>query len=260
LGCDGIASGHYVRIDRTDTADPTLLRGADAGKDQAYFLWDLPREMLPLLYFPLGELTKPEVRERARALGLVTADKPESQEICFVPTGSYRDLLESRLPARHPAIQPGPLISLDGQVLGQHDGYANFTVGQRKGLGGGFPHPVYVVEIRPESREVVVGTLEECTSTGVEVGEINWLGEPPPAGSPLRVQIRHRAPDVPATVLSIDDRVTLAFDEPQQAVAPGQSAVFFEGNRLLGGGRVDRALSTIPEARTSTGQHSAGSP
>lgn len=260
LGCDGIASGHYVRIDRTDTADPTLLRGADAGKDQAYFLWDLPRKMLPLLYFPLGELTKPEVRERARALGLVTADKPESQEICFVPTGSYRDLLESRLPARHPAMQPGPLISLDGQVLGQHDGYANFTVGQRKGLGGGFPHPVYVVEIRPESREVVVGTLEECTSTGVEVGEINWLGEPPPAGSPLRVQIRHRAPDVPATVLSIDDRVTLAFDEPQQAVAPGQSAVFFEGHRLLGGGRVDRALSTIPEARTSTGQHSAGSP
>jgi tRNA-specific 2-thiouridylase len=157
-------------------------------------------------------------------------------------------------------MQPGPLISLDGQVLGQHDGYANFTVGQRKGLGGGFPHPVYVVEIRPESREVVVGTLEECTSTGVEVGEINWLGEPPPAGSPLRVQIRHRAPDVPATVLSIDDRVTLAFDEPQQAVAPGQSAVFFEGNRLLGGGRVDRALSTIPEAHTSTGQHSAGSP
>ena len=145
-------------------------------------------------------------------------------------------------------------------MLGQHDGYANFTVGQRKGLGGGFLHRVYVIAIRPETREVVVGTLEDCTSTGAEVGDINWLCEPPAAGSPLRVQIRHRARDVPATVLSMDDRVTLAFDEPQQAVTPGQSAVFFNGDRLLGGGRIDRALSTIPGAHTSIGQHSAGSP
>ena len=251
LGCAGIASGHYVRIDRTEGPDPRLYRGIDAEKDQAYFLWDLPREMLPLLHFPLGELTKPEVRERARALGLITADKPESQEICFVPTGDYRDLLRTRLPSRHPALLPGNVVSVDGQVLGRHDGFANFTVGQRKGLGGGFPRPVYVIEIRPESREVVVGTGEDRAAAGVEVGDINWLSGPPVAGSPLRVQIRHQAPDVPATVLSTDDRVALAFEEPQQAVSPGQSAVFFEGDRLVGGGRIERALSAIPVTHTT---------
>jgi len=248
LACDGIASGHYVRIDRTDSTHPTLLRGTDKGKDQAYFLWGLPREMLSLLYFPLGELTKTEVRERARTLGLVTADKPESQEICFVPTGNYRDLLETRLPLRHPAFRPGNIVSVDGEVLGCHDGYANFTVGQRKGLGGGFPYRVYVISILPESREVVVGTIEDCASAGMEVTEINWMAEPPVAGSTLRVQIRHQAPDVPATVTSIDDRLALAFQEPQQAVTPGQSAVFFEADRLLGGGRIERTLRAIPVA------------
>ena len=248
LACDGIASGHYVRIDRTDSTYPALLRGTDEVKDQAYFLWGLPRAILPLLYFPLGELTKPEVRERARALGLVTADKPESQEICFVPTGNYRDLLETRLPLRHPAFQPGNIVSIEGDVLGRHSGYANFTVGQRKGLGGGFPHRIYVIRILPDSREVVVGTTEDCASAGMEVSEINWMSEPPVEGSTLRVQIRHQAPDVLATVISIDDLLALAFQEPQQAVTPGQSAVFFEADRLLGGGRIERPLRTISVA------------
>lgn len=242
LGCDGIASGHYVRIDHSNVDSPALYRGVDTSKDQSYFLWGLPTEMLPLLHFPLGDLTKQEVREQARALGLVTADKPESQEICFVPTGDYRDLLEKRLEARHPALEPGRIIRRDGEVLGEHSGYANFTVGQRKGLGGGFGEPLYVIEIRADSREVVVGTAEEGGSRGVEIDELNWQATRPPNGSPIRVQIRYRAPAVSATVHSTDGPFTLVFDEPQQAVTPGQSAVFFEGERVLGGGRIERAL------------------
>ena len=242
LGCDGIASGHYVRIEHATGAASALYRGIDSSKDQSYFLWGLPTEMLPLLHFPLGDLKKPEVRQRARSLGLVTADKPESQEICFVPTGDYRDLLEKRLESRHPALEPGQIVTRDGDVLGEHSGYANFTVGQRKGLGGGFGEPLYVIEIRASAREVVVGPAEEGGSRGVEIGEVNWLTTPPQEHSAIHVQIRYRAAAVEATVRSTDGTVTLAFDEPQRAVTPGQSAVFFSGERVLGGGRIERAL------------------
>jgi len=242
LGCDGIASGHYVRIDHKDASAPALYRGVDTSKDQSYFLWGLPIEMLPRLHFPLGDLTKPQVREQARELGLVTADKPESQEICFVPTGDYRDLLEKRLETRHPALEPGLIVTRDGEVLGEHTGYANFTIGQRKGLGGGFGQPLYVIEIRADSREVIVGPAQECASQGVEIGEVNWLATPPPEHSPIRVQIRYRATAVPATLHSTEGRVILAFDEVQRAVTPGQSAVFYQGERVLGGGRIERAL------------------
>ena len=242
LGCDGIASGHYVRIEHSASGESMLLRGKDRDKDQSYFLWGLPKDMLPLLHFPLGELTKPEVRDMARELSLTTADKPESQEICFVPTGDYRDLLNRRLESRHPALEPGLLVSLDGKVLGEHGGYANFTVGQRKGLGGGFEEPLFVIEIRADTREVVVGTREECVSPGVEIGEANWLGTPPAPGSHVRVQIRYRAHDVPARALSVGEHVRLVFDAPQHAVTPGQSAVFFDDERVLGGGRITRAM------------------
>ncbi len=244
LGCDGIASGHYVRIEHSGGTASALYRGVDVSKDQAYFLWGLPKKMLPLLHFPVGHLTKREVRDQARKLGLVTADKPESQEICFVPTGDYRDLLEKRLETRHPALEPGRIVSLDGELLGEHSGYANFTVGQRKGLGGGFGERLYVIEIRAHSREVVVGTVEEGDAQGVEIGEVNWLTAPPPEHTTIRVQIRYRAAAVKATVRLREGSVTLAFDEPQRAVTPGQSAVFFDGERVLGGGRIERALVT----------------
>jgi tRNA-specific 2-thiouridylase len=160
LGCDGIATGHYARIGTSAGGEPHLLRGVDSEKDQAYFLWGLPPALLPLLHFPVGELTKPEVRARARDLGLATADKPESQEICFVPDGNYRHFLERRLPQLHPSLQPGKIVRSDGTPVGEHSGYAGFTVGQRKGLGGGFDQPHFVIEIRPETREVVVGTRD----------------------------------------------------------------------------------------------------
>ena len=241
LGCVAIASGHYVRSVHTPDRSE-LHRGEDRNKDQAYFLWALPPELLPKLLFPLGALTKPEVRARARELGLITADKPESQEICFVPTGDYRDLLQKRLTPRHPALIPGPIVTLEGQIVGQHDGYAGFTVGQRKGLGGGFAEPLFVLEVRPETREVVVGPREQLEVPGLIVADLNWLGDAPEVGDNVSVQIRHRAPDVTARVAAtVDGGLELVFDEPQRAVTPGQSAVIFSGSRVLGGGRIRAA-------------------
>jgi tRNA-specific 2-thiouridylase len=239
LGCDKVASGHYVRVEHA-TRGSHLRRGLDPAKDQAYFLWGLPASLVPQLLFPVGELTKDEVRARARALGLVTADKPESQEICFVPTGDYRDLLEKRL-GTHPALEPGPIVRLDGEVVGQHDGYAGFTVGQRRGLGGGFPEPLFVLEIRPEVRQVVVGTRDELLQDEVVVAEANWLDEPPAPGDAVHVQLRYRARPVSATVEESDDALRLALAEPTAAITPGQSAVVFDGDRLRGGGRIVRA-------------------
>jgi tRNA-specific 2-thiouridylase len=237
LGCDRIATGHYVRVEH-DGGASRLLRGRDASKDQSYFLWGLPKELLARLHFPLGDLTKPEVRERARGLQLVTAEKPESQEICFVPTGNYRDLLERRLEPVHPALVPGPIVRIDGTVLGEHAGYAGFTVGQRKGLGGGFPEPMFVLEVRPDSREIVVGTHEELFRDVVTVSELNWLGAAPRAGARVRAQLRYRAPAVLGIVASVGDELTLHLDEAHAAVTPGQSAVLFDDEAVLGGGRI----------------------
>jgi tRNA-specific 2-thiouridylase len=238
LGCAAIATGHYVRV-RHDEEGSVLMRGLDPAKDQAYFLWGVAPEVLPRLLFPVGELTKAEVRDRARALELVTADKPESQEICFVPTGDYRDLLEKRLPSRHPALEPGPIVTDDGTVVGEHDGYAGFTVGQRRGLGGGFGEPMFVLEVRPETREVVIGPREALEMTALEVGGVRWHGAPPEVGGELQVQVRHRATPLAATVIELTgDRLVLAFASPQRAAAPGQSAVLFADTVVRGGGRI----------------------
>jgi len=240
LGCDQIASGHYVRMDHRPDG-PSLLRGRDPNKDQSYFLWGLPKEMLPKLLFPVGELTKEEVRGRARELTLATADKPESQEICFVPSGNYRDLLEKRLAPVHPALQPGTLVSSTGEALGEHSGYAGFTVGQRKGLPGGFADPMFVLAIRADTREVVIGGREELFSDAVEVHELNWLAASPAPGADVGVQLRYRAPAVPATVASVEGTLQIDLKEEFAAVTPGQSAVVFDGDRVLGGGRIVRA-------------------
>lgn len=239
LGCDFIATGHYARTGVDDAGNAVLLRGVDAKKDQSYFLWALPPEMLPKLLFPLGELTKPEVREIARQMGLTTAEKPESMEICFVPDGDYARFLGKKLGADHAALASGALVTSSGEVLGEHDGYARYTVGQRRGLGGGRSLPLYVIGTRPETREVVVGTADELMREDVAVGELNWLATPPVPGDAVRVQVRHRAPDVPARVQAVEDGVIrLALDTPQRAVTPGQSAVLFRGDVVLGGGRI----------------------
>lgn len=242
FGCERIASGHYVRIEHAEGRS-TLLRGLDQTKDQSYFLWGLPADLLPQLLFPVGGLTKGMVRARAQALGLATADKAESQEICFVPTGNYRDLLRRKLES-HPALEPGQIVRRDGQVVGAHTGYASFTVGQRKGLGGGFQEPMFVLEILPDTREVVVGTQDELYQDTVLVEDLNWLGDPPRIGTDVLVQLRYRAIPTPAKVKVLDDKMILTLSEARAAVTPGQSAVVFDGDRLIGGGRITEAELT----------------
>ncbi|MBA2670986.1 MAG: tRNA 2-thiouridine(34) synthase MnmA [Gemmatimonadetes bacterium] len=239
LGCDAIATGHYARMGADADGNPILMRGLDTNKDQAYFLWGLPAELLPQLMFPLGELTKPEVRERARALGLSTAEKPESQEICFVPTGNYVDVLEERLEAGHPALATGRLVTPEGETVGEHAGYARYTVGQRKGVGGGHGKRLYVLGSRPDRGEVVVGSWDDLHRDEVRITELNWLATQPVVGDRVSVQIRHRAKAASASVEKAEgDALVLRLDEPQRAIAPGQSAVIFDGDVVLGGGRI----------------------
>lgn len=238
MGAEYIATGHYART-RRDGGHTTLLRGADDRKDQSYFLWGVPSEVLDRMLFPVGDLTKPEVRERARALGLTTAEKPESQEICFVPTDDYTDFLTDRLGPDHPALRPGRLVTPSGREMGRHDGYARYTVGQRKGLGGGFPQRLYVIETRPATNEVVVGEDNDLQRDQVTLGDLNWLGDAPALGDRVKVRLRHGAPLVPAAVVDrTDGIVRFSLDEPQRAITPGQSGAVYEGEVLLGGGRI----------------------
>lgn len=239
FGADAIATGHYARIVRGVHGEPLIARGLDRGKDQSYFLWGVPTEVLPYLRFPVGELTKREVRDRARDLGLSTADKPESQEICFVPTGSYTDFLAKQLGASHHALQPGRLVTRSGSVVGEHGGYARYTVGQRRGLGGGFYEPLYVIGVRPSTNEVVVGTEEELNSRDVSIGDLNWHTTPPAVGDRVSVQLRYRASGVSATVAAIAEAaIALTLDEPHRAITPGQSGVIYTEDRVIGGGRI----------------------
>ena len=244
FGADLIATGHYARIlknGQTAIGEPApfrLARGLDCNKDQSYFLWGVPAEVLQHILFPVGELTKPQVRERARALELATADKPESQEICFVPSGDYAEFLGRRIGADHAALSPGQLVSSSGEAIGEHAGYARYTVGQRKGLGGGRGRALYVLGVIPERNEVVVGEADELDRRDVAIGDLNWLDDPPHMGEELLVQVRHRARAVPGTVTETGDVVRLELMQPQRAVTPGQSGVLYRGDVVVGGGRI----------------------
>jgi tRNA-uridine 2-sulfurtransferase len=238
LGCEAIATGHYARTSR-DRTGVHVRRGLDPEKDQTYFLWGVPRAVVPYMRFPVGELTKPEVREQARRLSLATAEKPESQEICFVPSGDYAGFLAGRLGADHPAVTPGPLVTRSGEHVGRHGGYGRYTVGQRKGLGGGHGRVLYVLGVKAATNEVVVGTHDELYRDDVAIGDLNWLREPPVPGEALRIQLRHRAPAVEAEVESVDERrVSLRLMLAQRAVTPGQSGVLYRADELIGGGRI----------------------
>jgi tRNA-specific 2-thiouridylase len=233
LECRYIATGHYAVA-----RDGALYRGRDSDKDQTYFLWGIDRSVVARMLTPVGELSKRETRAYARALGLTTADKPESVEICFVPDDDYAGVLERHLPTDAPALAPGPLVTTSGEVIGQHRGYARYTIGQRKGLPGGSSGPRFVVAIRPDSREVVVGSAEELAGQQVTLEEVNWLAPPLRVGSRCDVQIRHRSRGVPAAVVEQDEhRITLALDRPARAITPGQSGVLYDDEgRVLGGG------------------------
>jgi tRNA-specific 2-thiouridylase len=233
LDCEYIATGHYAVA-----RDGGLYRGRDPAKDQSYFLWGVDRSVVARMLTPVGEMTKAETRAAARRLGLVTADKPESVEICFVPDDDYVGVLERHLPAEAPALSPGPLVTTAGEVVGEHSGYARYTIGQRRGLPGGSREPRFVVAIRPERREVVIGTAQELEGHRLMLEELNWLAEPLGPGDECRVQIRHRSPAVPATVTSgAGESIELVLSTPVRAITPGQSGVLYsDQDRVLGGG------------------------
>ena len=232
-----IATGHYAR-----TRDGELLRGRDASKDQSYFLWGIDRSVVRRMLLPVGEMSKSETRERARALGLtVVADKVESQDICFVPDGDHAKVIASRLGRDTPSLARGPVVLLDGTVVGEHDGYARYTIGQRRGVPGGFAEAMYVVAIRPADRAVVIGPRQALLGSGVVAREVNWLVDPLAVGSRVQVQVRHRAYPTPAEIVRLsEDEIELALDESVSAITPGQSLVLYDGERVVGGGIIER--------------------
>ncbi len=233
IDCDYLATGHYV-----NARDGRLYRGSDPSKDQSYFLWGIDRAVVSRMLTPVGGLTKAETRNYARQLGLITADKPESVEICFVPNDDYVTVLEQHLPADAPALAPGPLVSTSGEIIGEHGGFARYTIGQRRGLPGGHAAPKYVVAIRPETREVVVGDADELLGHRVQLDELNWLVDPLADGDECMVQVRYRAKAVPATLIRCDaGSADLVLTTPVRAITPGQSAVLYTGEgQVLGGG------------------------
>jgi len=242
LGIEHVATGHYARVEGDPvTGRPRLLKGRDRRKDQSYFLFGLTPEQLARAVFPVGELTKEEVRRLASAHGLPTADKAESQEICFVPDDDYAGFVERQSPD---ADRAGPIVDAEGHELGRHRGIHRFTVGQRRGLGLSSTRPLYVLAVLPASRTVVVGEAERLDSPGLLARDVNWLSvEPPRASVRASVKIRYRAAEAASTLRPrADGRVEVRFDAPQRAVTPGQAAVFYDGEVCLGGGWIESAL------------------
>ena len=241
IGAERIATGHYAR-NRFDAERGrwVLARPADRSKDQTYFLFGLTQEQLSRTLFPLGEMCKPEVRAMAADQGLELAQKPDSQEICFIPGGSYSQFLRAYLEeqGRELPDSAGELVASGGKVLGRHDGIHGFTVGQRKGLGVSSPEPLYALKIHPDSHQVEVGPDEALYSRVLRADRLNWVSIAEPT-EPVRVaiKIRHRHEPAPATLyVTGPDSVEAVFDEPQRAVTPGQSAVFYQGDEVAGGG------------------------
>ena len=240
LGADAVATGHYARVEQGDSGVFELRRGVDPLKDQAYFLFALTQDQLSRAVFPVGDRGKTEVREYARERGLPVAAKPDSQEICFIPDHDYASFVARHAPA---AASSGAILDESGQVLGQHGGIHRFTVGQRKGLGvpsSGSGKPMYVLALRPESRDVIVGPKTSLERTTLTASGVNWIDQAPAGARRASVQIRHRHQPAPATVRALGDRrAEVVFDAPQLAITPGQAAVFYDGDVVLGGGWID---------------------
>jgi tRNA-specific 2-thiouridylase len=241
IGAERLATGHYARIRKNETTGRwELLRARDDSKDQSYFLWGLTQEQLSRSDFPLGELTKEEVRALARRVNLPVAEKPESMELCFVPNGSYVQFIQSYSRERGVALddREGEIVTEDGAVIGHHNGLHQFTIGQRKGLGFAAGKPFYVLAIDPQKNRVVVGEDEALRTTGCELENVNWISCKQP-GAPLRadVKIRHKHQAAAATVTALGaSRARVTFDSPQRAITPGQAAVFYSDDVVLGGG------------------------
>jgi tRNA-specific 2-thiouridylase len=241
IGADAVATGHYARVEFDDSNNRWLLkRPTDRSKDQTYFLFGLTQEQLSRTLFPLGRMTKPEVRDLARKHGLALAEKPDSQEICFVPGGDYKKFLDAYLAEQGDSLPDtaGELVTTDGRVIGEHSGIHNFTVGQRKGLGVATGSPLYVLQINGDKHQVVVGGQENLYSRTLLTRRTNLISTDD-LGVPMRVsvKIRHRHEPAAATIEKTGaDQIFVTFDEPQRAVTPGQAAVFYDGDVVVGGG------------------------
>jgi tRNA-specific 2-thiouridylase len=238
FGADALATGHYARITIDDRGAFELRRGADVAKDQTYFLFSLTQDQLSRAAFPVGHLDKHTVRAHAERLQLRVASKPDSQEICFVPDGNYARFIEKAAPELQ---RPGTLVDQDGTVVGDHAGVHRFTIGQRKGLGLSSSVPLYVLEIRPDAAEVVVGPRDALERTELTASQVNWVsGVAPQDWLNVTAQIRHKHAAAPARVRALDAaRVEVQFEAPQSAVTPGQAVVFYDDDCCLGGGWID---------------------
>jgi tRNA-uridine 2-sulfurtransferase len=237
VGAEKVATGHYARVEQRD-GRWRLYRGVDRDKDQSYYLFGLSQEQLSRALFPLGGMTKPEVRKLAGKFELKTRDKAESMEICFVPEGDYRAVVAKHSPE---ALQPGPVVSTSGEVLGEHAGVAGFTIGQRRGIGIAAAKALYVVKLEPETNTVVVGDVEDLEIERIRVAKLNWIAfENLRDGEELRavVKVRYRHEGDPATIIGAKDSVEVVFDHPIRSAAPGQCAVFYapDTDEVLGGG------------------------
>ena len=242
LGCDKVATGHYARVEYDEQSNRhRLFRGRNLQKDQSYFLWELTQDQLSRAMFPLGEMSKPEVREVAREHALAVAEKSESQEICFVPDGDYAGFIDRYLEATGSAdrkLGEGEIVSPGGEVMGHHAGIHRYTIGQRRGIGIAAERPLYVIDIDAAKNQVVVGPQDELLGQEFIAARVNWVAQDTP-GTPLRaeVSVRYRHLPAPATITPLDNgRVNVRFDEPQRAITPGQATVFYSGDEVLGGG------------------------
>jgi tRNA-specific 2-thiouridylase len=243
IGAEFFATGHYGRVCRNErTGRWELWRAVDQNKDQSYALWGVRQEALARTIFPLGAFTKPEVREIARRLGLKTAEKKESQEICFIPDNDYRRYLRERVPAQVEAMGAGEFVDTEGNLLGTHEGIPFYTVGQRKGLGLAVGRPIFITQIDAGTNTITLGSNEDLLQHEFLATSVNWIAEHLPAqGRAVTCKIRYRDPGAQARLYDAEEhRVRVLFDEPQRAITPGQSAVFYAGDRVIGGGVIDR--------------------
>jgi len=248
LGAEYLATGHYGKIEFNSLQNRHELKKAiDPKKDQSYFLCSMKKETLPSVMFPLGGMTKPEVRELARKFSLNTADKPESQDICFVPSSGYKKFIEDRVGAQ--AMTPGPFIDDKGVVIGQHKGLANYTIGQRDKLGLALGYPVYVYKMDRATNSVHIGNLRKLYSGGLKASGMNWVScEIPQETIEVSARIRYNSPEVKAYLTALDENtVRVVFAEPQKSVTPGQSVVFYDGDVVLGGAIIDESVACPDE-------------
>ncbi len=234
LNASHVATGHYARIEPDGSGNFALRRGVDADKDQSYVLFGMRQDQLAATLMPVGRYPKPQIRRLALDAGFPNADKPDSQDICFIPTGDYREFLRERTDEK-----PGEIVDAAGNLLGQHDGIQYFTVGQRRGLGLSGGPPRFVIRLEPDTRRVVVGSEENLYHDTLYAAPVSWVsGEPPAPETPVTVKIRYKFAEAPATVTAAGDGALVRFNEPQRAITPGQAAVFYHGDTVLGGGPI----------------------